>query len=236
MHQTYEILRYSPSIDVKKQCNNHANDVNEQNYDEITSTGSFLSEMSDISATDDDILGTNENLHQQKSMSMEFNAIFGSTTENSDKKMAVPSQPFNENALEKTFMIKDLSPKTQTSDDRKNRLKIPSPMTFSKKFLHLSDNFINSKLCETIGKRSFNAMHSNDSDCNPIYERIDDEDEGGVFRLKNSLKNIEPKTDGALVTPTNSKSDALINAQDCHHTFSYRTASRSTTCFLCSKK
>lgn len=242
MHQTYEILRYSPSIDEKKQSNNTAaDDVDEQNFDEITSTGSFLSDLSDVSATDDDFLGTIENVHQNKSMSMEFNAIFGTPhAEKSDKKMAVPSQPFNENPLEKTFMIKNSSPtKNLISDDRKNRLKVPSPLAISKKFLHLSDNFTISKLCDTKGKRSFNSMQSCDSECNPIYEQIygdDDDRRGGAFRLKNNLKNIEPKNDGIAVTPTNSKLETLINAQDCQHTFSYRTASRSVTCFLCSKK
>lgn len=240
MHQTYEILRYSPSIDDKKQTNNNStDDGDEQNCDEITSTGSFLSDLSDVSATDDDFLGTTENLlHQNKSMSMEFNAIFGTTqTENSDEKMAVPSQPFSESPLEKTFMIKNSSPKNPISDDRKNRMKVPSPLTFSKKFLHLSDNFTISKLCETKGKRSFNSMQSVHSDCNPIYEQINgDDDDGGLFRLKNNLKNIEPKNVGTSVTPTNSKLEAFNHAHDCQHTFSYHTASRSVSCFMCSKK
>lgn len=233
MHQTYEILRCSPSIDDKKQ-KNHADEVNEQNCDEITSTGSFLSDLSDVSATDDDFLGTAE----------ELNAIFGRPPDtNSDKKLAVPSQPLKENALEKTFMIKNTSPnKILLSDDRKIcRMKIPSPLTLSKKFLHMSDNFTNSKLCENIiGKRSFNAMQSCDSDCNPIYEQINDDDDGvgggGIFRLKNNLKNIVSKNDGALVVPTDSKPEIVANAHDCQHTFSYRTASRSVLCFLCSKR
>lgn len=250
MHQTYEILRYSPSIDDKKPSNNTAatataaDDVDDQNSDELTSTGSFLSDLSDVSATDIDFLGTTENLHQNKSMSMEFNAIFGTPLENAEKKkMAVPSsQPSNHHsALEKTFMVRHSSPKKSLNGDErlKNRLKVPSPMALTKKFLHLSDNFSNSKLCEAVkGKRSFNAMQSCDSDCNPIYEQINDDDDGvgGLFRLKNNLKNIEQKSSGLSVTPFNSKSDGLIHAHDCQHTFSYHTASRSVTCFLCSKK
>lgn len=248
MHQTYEILRYSPSIDDKKPCNNivaaatATDDADEQNSDELTSTGSFLSDLSDVSATDIDFLGTTENLHQHRSMSMDFNAIFGTQLENTDKKMAVPSsQPLNQSALEKIFQMKNSSPKkpSPNGDDRmKNRLKVPSPLALTKKFLHLSDNFTNSKLCDAVkGKRSFNAMQSSDSDCNPIYEQINDDDGvGGLFRLKNNLKNIEPKNSGMSVTASNSKSEGLIHAQDCQHTFSYHTASRSVSCFLCSKK
>lgn len=256
MHQTYEILRYSPSIDDKKPSNHvaataaaaaiAADDVDEQNSDELTSTGSFLSDLSDVSATDIDFLGTTENLLQNKSMSMEFNAIFGTSLENhpeQKKKVAVPSsQPLSHSALEKSFKIRSSSPKKSSpnGDDRsKNRLKVPSPLTLTKKFLHLSDNFSNSKLCEAVkGKRSYNAMQSCDSDCNPIYEQINDDDDGvgGLFRLKNNLKNIEQKNSGISLTPFNSKSDSLIHTHDCQHTFSYHTASRSVTCFLCSKK
>lgn len=265
MHQTYEILRYSPSIDDKKPNKDNVaativaaaadgDDVDGENSDELTSTGSFLSDLSDVSATDIDFLGTTENLHPNKSMSMEFNAIFGTQLENSDKKMAVPSsQPLSllnsvhhQSALEKTpFTIKNSSPPKKPptpmcDEQRKNhRLKVPSPLTLTKKFLHLSDNFTNSKLYDSVkNKRSFNAMQSCDSDCNPIYEQINDDDDGvgGLFRLKNNLKNIEPKNSGISITPSNSKTDGLIHAHDCQHTFSYHTASRSVACFLCSKK
>lgn len=245
LHQTYEILRYSPSIDDnnqpdKKQQNSNTDDGDGQNYDELTSTGSFLSELSDVSATDDDFLGTVDNLHQNKSLSMEFNAIFGTPPENPDRKLAVPSQSSHVNRLEKTFLIRNLLPsKIQISNDQNiGRMRASSPVNYSKKFLHVSDNFSNAKLYETKGKRSYNAMQVCDDDCNPIYEQIIDEDGGGLFRLKNNLKNIDrPKNDdGTLISPTDSKMQAAINSNECQHTFSYRTASRSVLCFLCSKK
>lgn len=246
MHQTYEILRYSPSLDDKTTSNpSHAatapaaDNVDDQNSDELTSTGSFLSDLSDVSATDIDFFGTTENLQPNKSMSTEFKAIFGTPSEKPEKKkMAVPSsQPLSQSVLDKTFMAKKSSP--NCSDRSNSRLKVPSPLTLTKKFLHLSDNFSNSKLCDAVkGKRSFNAMQSCDSDNNPIYEQINDDDDGvdGLFRLKNNLKNIEQKNSGISLISSNSKPDGLIHAHDCQHTFSYHTASRSVTCFMCSKK
>lgn len=244
MHQTYEILRHSPSIDEKKTTNTASDNADvEENYDELTSTGSFLSDLSDVSNNDDDLLAIADNLHPNKSLSMEFNAIFnGIPTKNPDKKLAIPLMPFNiENGREKTALLQTTQSHPGISNDRKNRMKIPSPLTLTKKFLHVSDNFTISKLCDnTIGKRSFNAMQLCDNDCNPIYEQIkgessgsDDDDRG----VKNNLKNIEvPKNDGTPVAPVNSQSEIAIKAHECHHTFSYQPASKSVLCFLCSKR
>lgn len=232
MEQTYEMLRYDRKLIEKrlKEKTNSNDNINDANNDEITSTGSFLSNLSDVSGTqtENDLFESS----QSSQVSKEFNEIFGLTyndengsTENISRKRL----------LERTFQVQsntnDMSAQDVTDKfEIGNRQKMERPSKQSMKYP--SDTKIESQ---------FHRQNSGDTDSNPIYERIDDD--SLLFGYDNANKENSEKVDSAVESRSGTLSpeidqneEMVVNPHSCQHTFSHRNASRSVVCFLCSKK
>lgn len=240
MKQAYEYLRSPNAEDNPIDRKSHKNVQNDgQTNDEITSTGSFLSNLSDMSVTDDDILD---------SSTLGFNATSNNITYNIAKDMTQNNDfSIEKSWLENTLQAKhgrDITTKNPTDTEIESSSEVLSPSKRPKKYLHVADNFSIAKLSNGRSKRSFETMSSNEIDSNPIYERIkdsessfdlDDKENDGYNRNIDTPETIVENVD-VPIFKVDSKTEIVINPRNCQHTFSHRTALRSDVCFLCSKK
>lgn len=249
LKQTYEILRYD-----RKQCAGRLTerpkkDFNaDKNNDEITSTGSFLSNLSDVSftQTENDIFETSK----LSKLSKEFNAIFGTApdnteTQNTDGTLTDASQQVKNAMFEKTFEI-ETQPKrhAQIMDDNfnfkntGNRHKMQSPSR-RRPMKCPSVETINSTYLERKEKRELQHQSSSEVDPNPIYERIDDDSMILEYDTRANVQHLGRSVESAsdiLLYKIDANPKQTVSPHSCQHTFSHRSASRSVFCFLCSKK
>lgn len=224
MQRTYEFLRNQELDEAKFDKKSIRNVQYDGTNDEITSTGSFLSNLGDITCTDDDIHSAN----------VRSNAA---NHENYANKLAI-----HRNLMEKTFKEKQNPNETLDDSEIESSSEVLSPSKRPKQFLHVSDDFTNAKLSEARSKRSFELMSSEETDSNPIYECIVDDDSSFLSDNKeNNVSDREVKvatieSTEAPIHKVDSKSEVLLNPHNCQHNFAHRTALRSEVCFLCSKK
>lgn len=244
MKQAYEYLRSPIAEDNPndRKSNNKYVQNDAQTNDEITSTGSFLSNLSDMSVTDDDILETS---------TLGFNATSNNITYNIAKDM---TQNNNGLSIDKSWFEKTLQAKhsrdiiSQNADDTEiefeSSSEVLSPSKRPKKYLHVAENFSIAKLSDGHSKRSFEIISSDEISSNPIYERIkgsessfelDDKENNGNYRNIDTPETIVEHIE-IPICKVDSKTEIAINPRNCQHTFSHRTALRSDVCFLCSKK
>lgn len=232
----------------QSKCNNPNNDNNDEfTSTEITSTGSFLSNLSEISQTEDDYIDNTQTIFTSRHLSKEFDTIFDNNE--NDKNF---NKSTNENLHEKTFHVnvnpskkrdQCLDESLSFDDSSEPNYKVQSPPKRVKK-----SEYNRSRQLSPKEERTLRAMSSDEIDSNPIYERIDIE--SSSFDLDNmqnwqNKKRAVTKAPSSLLYATDSKtSSSLLYGGDpksvlnpiCQHTFAHRTASRSVICFLCSKK
>lgn len=230
MEQTYEMLRYDHKLIEKrlKEKTNLNDNINDANNDEITSTGSFLSNLSDVSGTqtENDLFESS----QSSQVSKEFNEIFGFTYNNENGSSENISR---KRLLEKTFQVQsntnEMSAQVITDKfDIGNRQKMQRPSKQPTKYP--SDTNIESQ---------FHRQNSGDTESNPIYERIDDDSLLFGYANKENSEKVDSAVEsrsGTLSPEIDQNVELVVNPHSCQHTFSHRSASRSVICFLCSKK
>lgn len=260
--QAYDMVRPDSVTNMTKrkkvqkkwiQPNNDNND--EITSTEITSTGSFLSELSEISQTEDDYIDNTEAIFTSRHLSKEFDTIFDDMNDKENRKNVTKST--DEGLHEKTFRVNaNMNQKRDQrsdesfsfDDDSESNHKVQSPPKRAKKH-RVSAEYKNRQLNHK-EEPTLRAMSSDEVDSNPIYERIDTEnnsfDLDNLRNLQNAKRTIA-KTPSSLLYATDSKASssllygvdpksAQLNNPICQHTFAHRTASRSVVCFLCSKK
>lgn len=240
LEQTYDFLRYSRDIEnvqVKNRAKAQIGGRNaSRNSDEITSTGSFLSNLSAISGTETetDFLGTSagiliDSFHDDLPDSM-----------GSDELDEMLSQPAS--LLEQTFRVTsnpdqvyiDAGEYNISSYDASD-LMVHNTLKRSNKYLHVSNDFTKANLSVACRKQKENALDQINSD--PIYEKINGDYDSDDENKENSTM-VNGVTDRRMSTLH--QDDLASKIQDpligCQHTFSRRTASRSDVCVHCSKK
>lgn len=242
LSQTYEILRYDRGMEIAQQekDQNKRKDANSRNSDEyITSTGSFLSELSEISQTEDDYIGGAKTVFSSRKLTKEFDTIFVDT--HGDQENVAKSTAFNSrNLLEKTFNVsvnpskkRDQALDESRSDGSECNPRVRSQPKRIKKHNHVAEDFNRAKQAMPTEVQAFS---SDEVDPNPIYERIDDSSFGFDSRENwQKIRNVVTKSSSSMLYGANSKSELMISP-NCQHTFAHRNASRSVICFICSKK
>lgn len=259
--KAYEMVRPDSVTKMTKRKidQNKWSDPNKDNNDEITSTeitstGSFLSNLSEISQTEDDYIGNTQAIFTSRHLSKEFNTLF-----DDKENLKNDTKSTNEGLHEKTFHVNAnpskkrdqcLDESLSFDDDSESNHKVKSPPKRAKKNLRVSAEYNRSRQLSPKEEQTLRAMSSDEIDSNPIYERIDIEsssfDLDNMQNWQNAKRNVtkapssllygtDSKTSSSLLYGVDPKSVLLINPI-CQHTFAHRTASRSVVCFLCSKK
>ncbi|XP_031628238.1 rac GTPase-activating protein 1-like [Contarinia nasturtii] len=218
--------------------------IDEKSNDELTSTASFLSRLSDLTPTDEYYLEQCDGIVGSHQLSKTFdNTIFAEIHGNEHETNMSKSCATDEST--KTFVVENNPNKKrdkisdESSDDIRceNSRRVP-PKKRVRKYLHASKEFIREKLSIPKGRRSLDALSTAEVNPNPIYERID----SSIISL-DCEKNLNYNWEKNAIAPKDNSCDlnatrreSIINPNSCTHTFTHRTASRSIICFVCSKK
>lgn len=244
LNQTYDLLRYDQGMEKQSTENeneqNKNDNPNNKNNDEITSTGSFLSNLSGVSETVDYYGEGAQKVIVERNLSTEFVNIFGDMPKN-DEPALVNKSPF-----EKTFQIRRHS-NNKREKDRNNTLsfsdsesdrRVQSPPKRQKKHLHVSENFSHGHISNLRKKQSIQTISSTDVESNPVYDRIDTTSSFDFDSRENirEMANAVTQSFDGFLQQINTKPELLLNPNRCQHSFSHHTAPQSIVCFLCSKK
>lgn len=213
----------------ENELNENINIVGESNA-EITSTESFLSDLLNTSSqVDDDCVQLGNEMLKKRQNSMEFNDVF------LDMKSNKPCA-LNNSMLEKTFWVRSSSNNEideivggLSDSEYEDEQDVQNPPRNGDIYACVSDK--KSRL--TIEPITTVEIHPD-----PIYESIKDSNNSiSTNNKENTQKAIDVfmscNTDLLYADP-NIKLQPSPN--NCQHSFSHRTASRSVVCFLCLKK
>lgn len=237
LEQTYEILRSDLEKNEGRLKEKAAKTYN--NNDEITSTGSFLSNLSDISGTENEVFET---------LFEECMDMCGDVPEKeNDRKHVQVSQWLDKSLFEKTIQVKLNKNETCAQNSNENsklksnadRPKLQIPSKTNKKYS--SGQITDSSYSYKQASGQFQQQNSSEDDQVPIYERIDDDsllfEHDDENKIIISQRNGNEKNHmGPLISEVGTKPERDVDPHSCQHKFSHRSASRSVVCFLCSKK
>lgn len=237
MNEAYNLLRY----DLSESGEDLDENTSEQNfvdeyYDEDASTGSFLSDISNISQIDEDD-GPLASATLGRNLSYEFHNIF----DDKENTWNLSSEIRRNSLLGKTVRVKNSSDENNDgifSIDTESNQSVQSQPKHCGKYLHVLRNFSHGKLSNQKGKSTRRSMLLVENNPNPIYERI------GNFN--NSFEIDNEKVSGkkeAMVMPksvdllyrTDSKPKLLLNPPlnlTCQNYLTHPTPSRSVVRFL----
>lgn len=230
MEQTYDFLRGKNRVEnINDGESNELAEIDVHANDEITSTGSFLSNLSDLSITDDDIIDISS-LQLNVNSNTQINQM---TIDQNWLENTIPVS-YNRNSINNRCV-------NNTEIELGCDSKVLGPKKRPKMYLHVDENFTNGKLCDEHSKPSveIDELISNESH---IYAQIGDNDclfehDDKENIVKNGNGNVKEEIVIDIpVSKVNSKSEVAINPNNCHHSFSHRSALRSEVCFHCSKK
>lgn len=236
LERTYEILRSDLEKNEGRLKEKAAKTYN--NNDEITSTGSFLSNLSDISGTENEVFET---------LFEECMDMCGEPEKENDRKHVQVSQWLDKSLFEKTFQVKlnknetcaQISNENSKLKSNADRPKLQIPSKTNKKYS--SDQITDSSYSYNHASGQFQQQNSSEYDKGPIYERIDDDtllfEHDDENKIITSQRNGNERSDmGPLISEVNTIPEQDVDPHSCQHKFSHRSASRSVVCFLCSKK
>ncbi|XP_055301048.1 rac GTPase-activating protein 1-like [Sitodiplosis mosellana] len=236
--RTYEYLRYDRGMEVENRDKTQDtwNDLNDKNKDEITSTGSFLSDLSEISQTEDDYIENAEAMLTSRQLAKEFENL---------EHFATSTALTNKSLCEKTFQINGQddeceqcldSSRSSIDDDSECNRRVQTPPKHAEKHLHTTEEVNRAKLQIPKEYRALREISSNEANADPIYEQTHWFGNGS---LAPGNKENWHKTENAATKTSNRPSyeeNSKYKLQNCNHTFIHQFASRSVDCFHCSKK
>lgn len=228
LNRIYEMTEtQSGEIKQIKQVN-----VNDVNIDEITSTESISSDISELLQNEDDYIANREMNLSIEQTSKEFDDVHNRKDQEIVK--------LKNGRLDKTYrvMTSQGDKRNKYSDDSGDNNecdhRVQSPPKRIKKQIPVSIyDFNQAKLYKPIEYRQHRELSSGEVNPNPIYERIAGDINNSIafdhMEHLRKVKNVVTKTSNSV------KSELPIDS-NCNHTFSHRTASRSVVCFHCYKK
>lgn len=251
MNHAYEFLRYGDSEsgdqhEIKR--SKKISKCNEKSNDELTSTASFLSRLSDLTPTDEYYIEQSNGIVGSRQLSKKFDdTIFAEVHSNGNEKDVSKSDESCKTIIVVGNLVKKRNKISDESSDDiqcENNRRAQSQPKRVKRYLNASKDFIREKLSIPIGRRRSidDVLPTTEANLNPhvnpIYERIDtsiislDCDKNVNFNWE---KNAIAAKNVSLYDQSNPK-PSMINPSGCVHTFAHRTVSRSISCFVCSKK